>query len=91
MPEIIALIDKNKSIFSMAPIGPIGMRISLKENKWALAVESAIASSLVQTFRLFRKNQFIVISKKKSSSRGMFFSCLQFLQYLFCSEFFYCE
>jgi len=53
MPEIIALIDKNKSLFSMAPIGPIGMRLSLKDNKWATAVESAIASSL---------NSFIVNS-----------------------------
>jgi chromosome segregation ATPase len=47
MPETIALIDKNKSIFSVAPVGPIGMRISLKDNKWAAAIESAIGSSLV--------------------------------------------
>jgi chromosome segregation ATPase len=47
MPDIIALINKNKEKFSVAPIGPLGLRMSLKDNAWSTAIESATAASLV--------------------------------------------
>lgn len=49
MPEIIALINKNKDRFSVAPVGPLGLRMSLKDNAWATAIESATAASLVRS------------------------------------------
>ncbi len=48
MPEIITLLNKNKDKFSIAPIGPLGLRMSLKDNAWANAIESATAASLVR-------------------------------------------
>jgi chromosome segregation ATPase len=44
--KLVELVKKRASEFSQPPIGPIGMHVRLKEEKWADAVEECIGQGL---------------------------------------------
>lgn len=50
MSRIIELIEREKSNFVHPPRGPIGSYVSLKDKKWALAIEQHLSSSLLRAF-----------------------------------------
>jgi len=47
--QIIRILEQNRSRFERVPIGPIGLRLSLKDDKWGLAIETCI-KSVIQNF-----------------------------------------
>jgi chromosome segregation ATPase len=54
--KLMAAIDQNERKFSVKPIGPVGKYISMKDERWSDAVESAIGigplcTVLVQTYQ----------------------------------------
>ncbi|KAF4520374.1 hypothetical protein B566_EDAN012879, partial [Ephemera danica] len=50
MPELLREIERNRRRFSKLPIGPIGLHVKVREQKWALAVESVLISEVRNFF-----------------------------------------
>lgn len=48
--RIAEIIDRNRHVFEVAPIGPVGRFIKVKDESWAGAIETAISKGLLKSF-----------------------------------------
>lgn len=69
VPELLEIIKKSKKMFESEPIGPIGMLIKVKDEKWATAIETNITSSNLKTF-LIRSHKDAQLFLKLASQIG---------------------
>jgi len=77
VPILLESIKKNSNRFSKVPIGPIGLRMQIKDDRWAKAIESCLGGKVLKYFivdnskdeRVFRE---IVKSIKCSETPGVY-------------------
>ncbi|CAL2033100.1 unnamed protein product [Caenorhabditis brenneri] len=68
MAEIVSLIDKREKLFDRMPIGPLGKYITLKDAKWAYAVEECMKNLA---------NNFLCVSNKDAKTLQQIFDELR--------------
>ncbi|KAF5272537.1 hypothetical protein FQA39_LY07861 [Lamprigera yunnana] len=72
MPQIVEAINSNKNKFMHLPRGPLGSFITLKDKKWAVAVEGFLSPTLLRAFTVDNKsdNQLLIQIFEKVGREG---------------------